>query len=64
VAAALVHGHTLDRAVASFLAGFEITLLLAGAILVASGVVGMVGLRHQMRTTAEQRSMTDTSINR
>jgi MFS transporter, DHA2 family, methylenomycin A resistance protein len=64
VAAALVHGHTLDRAVASFLAGFEVTLLLAGAILIASGVVGVVGLPRHTRTTAEQRSMTDTSINR
>ena len=64
VAAALVHGHTLDRAVASFLTGFEVTLLLAGAILIASGVVGVVGLQRHMRTTAEQRPMTDTSINR
>ena len=36
----------LDLAVASFLRGFELALLLAGAILVAAGVVGFLGLRH------------------
>jgi len=43
VAAALAGEHMLDRAVVSFLAGFEVTLLLAGTILVASGLVGLLG---------------------
>src|SRR6202046_1778533 len=38
--------HALDLATASFLSGFELALLLAGAILVAAAVVGFVGLRH------------------
>jgi hypothetical protein len=38
--------HVLDPAVASFLRGFELALLLAGAVLAAAGVVGFLGLRH------------------
>ncbi len=45
LAATLAGGHTLDRAVASFLAGFEVALLLAGVILVASGLIGLMDLR-------------------
>src|SRR5580693_7424140 len=45
-AAAYVGGHAYDPAVASFLQGFEFTLLVAGAVLVAAGVVGFLGLRH------------------
>jgi MFS transporter, DHA2 family, methylenomycin A resistance protein len=63
VAAALAGGNTLDRAVGSFLAGFEVALLVAGAILVASGVVGLLGLQRLQSTAAPQRDMTDTSIN-
>jgi len=36
----------LDPAIASFLSGFEIALLLAGVILAAAGVAGIRGLRH------------------
>jgi MFS transporter, DHA2 family, methylenomycin A resistance protein len=54
VAAALAGGHTLDRAVASFLAGFEVTLILAGVILIGSGVVGLLGLQRLQRTEAQQ----------
>jgi MFS transporter, DHA2 family, methylenomycin A resistance protein len=63
VAAALVGTNALDRAVISFLAGFEVTLLLAGAILVASGVIGLLGLQRPRSTLARQHGMTDTSIN-
>jgi DHA2 family methylenomycin A resistance protein-like MFS transporter len=52
VAAAVVGGNTLDRAVVSFLAGFEVTLLLAGAILVASGVIGLRGLQRLQSSAA------------
>ncbi|MGH3298693.1 MAG: hypothetical protein ACRDP7_43570, partial [Trebonia sp.] len=46
LAAASVGQHALDLVAASFLRGFEVALLLAGAILVAAGVVGFLGLRH------------------
>ena len=45
-AAAYVNGGALNPAVDSFLHGFELVLLLAGAILVIGGVVGFRGLRH------------------
>ena len=45
-AAAHLNEHALDSAVASFLQGFELALLLAGAILAAAAVVGFRGLRH------------------
>jgi MFS transporter, DHA2 family, methylenomycin A resistance protein len=64
VAAALVGGNTLDRAVASFLAGFEVALLVAGAILVVSGALGLLGLRRLQSSAAQQRDMTGTSINK
>jgi len=64
VAATLVGGHALDRAVASFLWGFEATLLLAGAILVASGVVSVLGLQRLRSAEDRQHGMTDTSIRR
>jgi MFS transporter, DHA2 family, methylenomycin A resistance protein len=35
-----------DPAVTSFLQGFELVLLLAGAIIAAAGLVGFLGLRH------------------
>jgi DHA2 family methylenomycin A resistance protein-like MFS transporter len=46
IAAAAAGQHALDLAVASFLRGFEIALILAGAILAAAAVVGFLGLRH------------------
>ena len=36
----------LDPAVASFQRGFEVALLVAGAIIAAAGVLGFLGLRH------------------
>ncbi|HTZ92848.1 MAG TPA: MFS transporter [Streptosporangiaceae bacterium] len=45
LAATIAGGHTLEHAVASFLAGFEVALLLAGAILIVSGLVGLMDLR-------------------
>jgi hypothetical protein len=64
VAVTLLGGHTLNKAVASFLDGFKITLLLAGAILVASGVVGLLDLQRPRSSAARQRRMTETKINR
>jgi MFS family permease len=61
VAAKLVGVQTLNRAVASFLDGFEITLLVAGIILVASGVVGLLGLQRPKSSAAwQQRHMAET----
>ncbi|HMG63700.1 MAG TPA: hypothetical protein VK599_12185, partial [Streptosporangiaceae bacterium] len=39
----------LDPASASFLRGFELALLLAGAIMAAAGLLGFLGLRHLSR---------------
>ena len=39
----------LDPAAASFLRGFELALLLAGAIIAAAGLLGFLGLRHLSR---------------
>ena len=36
----------LDPATASFPRGFELALLLAGAIIAAAGLLGFLGLRH------------------
>jgi DHA2 family methylenomycin A resistance protein-like MFS transporter len=55
VAAASEGQHMIDLAVASFLQGFELTLLLAGAILVVGGVVGFLGLRHLQSPVSQQR---------
>jgi MFS transporter, DHA2 family, methylenomycin A resistance protein len=44
--AASVGPDALDPAVASFLRGFELALLLAGVIMAAAGIVGWRGLRH------------------
>jgi MFS transporter, DHA2 family, methylenomycin A resistance protein len=51
-AAAYVGGHALQPAVASFLRGFEITLLLAGGILAAAAAEGFRGLRRLGRSRA------------
>jgi len=40
----------LDPATASFLRGFELALLLAGAIMAAAGLLGFLGLRHLSST--------------
>jgi DHA2 family methylenomycin A resistance protein-like MFS transporter len=45
-AASYVGALALQPAVASFLRGFEVTLLLAGSILASAGAVGFLGLRH------------------
>jgi MFS transporter, DHA2 family, methylenomycin A resistance protein len=57
-AAAHVSGRALDPAVASFLQGFEIALLLAGVILAVGGIVGFRGLRHLQIPVSQQRQMT------
>ena len=56
--------HTLDLAVASFLRGFELALLLAGATLAAAGVVGFLGLRHLPSPASQQRQLTDARTGR
>ena len=63
VAAASGGQHALDLAVASFLRGFELTLLLAGAILVVGGMVGFLGLRH-LQSAASRQRRTDVSTSR
>jgi MFS transporter, DHA2 family, methylenomycin A resistance protein len=54
----------LSPAVASFLLGFELALLLAGAILAAAGVVGFRGLRHLTVPEARRPRMTGANANR
>ncbi len=61
IAAVSTGQHTLDLAVASFLRGFELALLLAGAILAAAGIVGFLGLRRLQRPAPKQRQATDVS---
>jgi EmrB/QacA subfamily drug resistance transporter len=60
VVAASVGEGALDPAIASFLRGFEVALLLAGVILAAAGVAGFRGLRHLQMPGAQPR-MTGTS---
>ena len=64
IAAASAGQHALDLAVASFLRGFELALLLAGAILAAAGVVGFLGLRHLQSPASQQRERTDVRTSR
>ncbi len=64
IAAASAGQHALDLATASFLRGFELALLLAGAILAAAGVVGFLGLRHLQSPATQQRRRTDLSTSR
>ena len=64
IAAASAGQHALDLAVASFLQGFELALLLAGAILAAAGVVGFLGLRHLQSPASQQRQRTDVRTSR
>ena len=61
VAAASAGQDALDLATASFLRGFELALLLAGAILVAAGVVGFLGLRHLQSPVSRPRQRTDVA---
>jgi MFS transporter, DHA2 family, methylenomycin A resistance protein len=60
-AAAHVGEHVLHAAEASFLQGFEVALLLAGAILACSAVVGFRGLRHIRRPGVSEYPVTDVS---
>jgi len=64
IAAAAGGQHALDLATASFLRGFELALVLAGAILAAAGVVGFLGLRHLRGPASQQRERTDVSTSR
>jgi MFS transporter, DHA2 family, methylenomycin A resistance protein len=64
IAAASAGQHALDLAVASFLRGFELALILAGAILAAAGVVGFLGLRHLQSPASQQRQRADVSTSR
>jgi len=52
----------VDPAVASFLRGFEIVLLVAGAITAAAGLLGFVGLRHLRSPARQQRPTTDVTM--
>jgi len=54
-AAAYVNGGALDPAVASFLQGFELALVLAGVIIAIGGVVGFRGLRHLQMPASRER---------
>jgi MFS transporter, DHA2 family, methylenomycin A resistance protein len=64
VAAAAVGQHALDPAVVSFLRGFGLALLLAGAILAAAGVVGFLGLRHLQNPQPSHRHLPKVSARR
>jgi DHA2 family methylenomycin A resistance protein-like MFS transporter len=63
-AAAHVGKHAHDPAVASFLHGFEFALLVAGAVLAATGVVGFLGLRHLRGPQSRQHQPTDAKMSR
>ena len=62
--AASIGQNALHPAVASFLRGFELALLLAGLILAAAGVVGLRGLRHLKMHQASQPPMTGIGADR
>ena len=61
VVAASVGQDALSPAVASFLQGFELALLLAGLILAVAGAVGFLGLRHLQTPGSSQPRMTRAS---
>ena len=63
VVAASVGQDALSAAVASFLRGFEVALLLAGVIIAAAGVVGFRGLRHLQTSGSSQPRMTGARVN-
>jgi MFS transporter, DHA2 family, methylenomycin A resistance protein len=54
----------LYPAVASFLQGFELALLLAGVILAAAGAAGFWGLRHLQMPGSSRSPTTNTNANR
>jgi MFS transporter, DHA2 family, methylenomycin A resistance protein len=54
----------LDPATASFHRGFELALLLAGAILAAAGIIGFLGLRHLHSPTSRQTQTADASVSK
>ena len=62
--AASVGQDAFDPAVASFLRGFELALLLAGLILAAAGAVGWRGLRHLQIPGSPRSRTTGASANR
>ena len=64
VVTASVGPDTLAPAIASFLRGFELALLLAGVILAAAGAAGFRGLRHLQMPGSSQPRRTDASANR
>jgi hypothetical protein len=51
-----------DPAVTSFLRGFELALLLAGAVLAAAGLLGFIGLRHLRSPVYRPRQKTDVTV--
>ena len=61
-AATHVSGHSLNLAVDSFLHGFELALLLAGAIVAVGGIVGFQGLRHLQLPASPVRQRSDRAI--
>ena len=61
VVAASVGQDALSPAVASFLQGFELALLLAGLILAVAGAVGFLGLRHLQTPGSSQPRRTRAS---
>jgi MFS transporter, DHA2 family, methylenomycin A resistance protein len=63
VVTASVGPDALDPAIASFLRGFELALLIAGVILAAAGVAGWRGLRHLKVQGASQPRTTGASAN-
>ena len=63
-AAAYVGGHAHAPAVTSFLQGFELVLLVAGAVLAAAAIVGFLGLRHLRGPQSRQRQLTDVKTSR
>ncbi len=62
--AAAVGRSALDPAVSSFLRGFGLALLLAGAILTAAGLAGFLGLRHLPGPAPRQRRPTGARMGR
>jgi len=63
VVVASVGQDAFSPAVASFLRGFELALLLAAVILAAAGAVGLRGLRHLHTPGSAQPRMTGASAN-
>jgi len=59
VAAASAGPQALGPAVTSFLRGFELVLLLAGAVLAGAGAVGFLGLRHLRKPSAPGATLAD-----